>query len=92
VGEEIAFRGRIRHWREDPPGGLTVVDIPADLVGPLGGRRQHRVRGTLGGKEFAGSTMLVAGGGFCVGVSKAVLRAAGVAVGQEADVTLQRAD
>jgi hypothetical protein len=36
--------------------------------------------------------MLVAAGGFCVGVSKASLRAAGVAVGQVVDVTLQRAD
>lgn len=92
MGEEIAFRGRIRHWREDPPGGLAVIDIPDDLVGPLGGRRQHKVRGTLGGKAFAGSTMLVAGGGFCVGVSKASLKAAGAAVGQEVDVTLQRTD
>jgi uncharacterized protein DUF1905 len=92
MGEEILFRGRIRHWREDPPGGLAVIDIPTDLVGPLGGRRQHRVRGTLGGKAFGGSTMLVAGGGFCVGVSKASLKAAGLTVGQEVDVTLQRAD
>ena len=92
MGEPIAFRGQIRHWREEPPGGLAVIDIPADLVGPLGGRRQHRVRGTLGGKAFAGSTMLVAGGGFCVGISKASLKAAGLAVGQEADVTLQRTD
>jgi hypothetical protein len=51
MGKEIAFRGRIRHWREDPPGGLAVVDIPADLVGPLGGRRQHRVRGMLGARH-----------------------------------------
>jgi hypothetical protein len=36
--------------------------------------------------------MLVAGGGFCVGVSKASLRSAGVAVGQGVDVTLQQAD
>jgi hypothetical protein len=92
LGEEISFRGRIRHWREDPPGGLAVIDIPADLVGPLGGRRQHRVRGTLAGEAFTGSTMLVAGGGFCVGVSKASLRSAGVAVGQGVDVTLQQAD
>jgi hypothetical protein len=92
MGEQIAFRGRIRHWREDPPGGLAVIDIPADLVGPLGGRRQHKVQGTLGGKAFAGSTMLVAGGGFCVGVSKAALHAAGAAVGEDVDVTLQRAD
>ena len=92
MSEEIAFRGRVRHWREDPPGGLAVIDIPADLVGPLGGRRQMRVRGTLAGKAFTGSTMLVAGGGFCVGASKAALRAAGVTVGEDVDVTLQRSD
>jgi uncharacterized protein DUF1905 len=92
MGEEIAFRGRVRHWREDPPGGLAVVDIPVDLVGPLGGRRQYRVRGTLDGKPFTGSTMLVAGGGFCVGVSRAALKSAATDVGNEVDVALARSN
>jgi hypothetical protein len=92
MGEQIAFRGRIRHWRQDPPGGLAVVDVPADLVAPLGGRRQYRARGTLNGSAFDGSTMLVAGGGFAVGVSQASLRAAGARVGDEVDVSLERAD
>jgi hypothetical protein len=35
--------------------------------------------------------MLVAGGGFCVGVSRAALTAAGVGVGDEVDVTLVHA-
>lgn len=35
--------------------------------------------------------MLVAGGGFCVGVSGAALRAAGEAVGDEVDVRLGQA-
>jgi hypothetical protein len=69
----IEFRGTVRRWREDKPGGLAVVDVPADLVAELGGRRQLRVTGTLNGAGFTGSTMLVAGGGFCVGVSKAAL-------------------
>jgi hypothetical protein len=34
--------------------------------------------------------MLVAGGGFCVGVSKAALKASGLSVGDEADVVLER--
>ena len=38
----VAFQGRVRRWCEDKPGGLAVVDIPADLVGELGGR-QYRV-------------------------------------------------
>ena len=90
MDEPIRFRGRVRHWKEDPPGGLAVVDIPADLVERLGGRRQWKVEGSLDGAAFAGSTMLVAGGGYCVGVSKAALKAAKAAVGDEIDVELRR--
>jgi hypothetical protein len=86
-----SFRGRVRRWREDKPGGLAVIDIPVDLVAGLGGRRQMRMTGSLNGVAFAGSTMLVAGGGFCVGVSGAALKAAGVSVGDEVDVQLERA-
>jgi hypothetical protein len=88
----IKFQGRIRHWREDPPGGLAVIDIPADDVTKLGGRRQFKVKGTMNGTEFAGSTMLVGGGGYCVGVSKAAMKAAGVGVGERVEVTLARAE
>ena len=85
------FRGQVRQWREDKPGGLAVVDIPSDLVGDLGGRRQMRVTGSLNGADFTGSTMLVAGGGLCVGVSRAALRAAGAALGDVVEVTIARA-
>ena len=87
-----SFRGRIRRWREDKPGGLAVIDIPAELVAGLGGRRQMRMAGSLNGVAFTGSTMLVAGGGFCVGVSRAALKASSVDVGDEVDVQLGRAD
>jgi hypothetical protein len=90
MAASIRFHGRIRRWDESKPGGLAVVDIPADLVSELGGRRQMRVGGTLRGSVFAGSTMLVAGGGFCVGVSKTALKAAGVDIGDEVDVELAR--
>jgi len=86
------FRGRIRRWREDKPGGLAVIDIPAGFVDELGGRRQMRMAGSLNGVPFTGSTMLVAGGGFCVGVSRAALRDAGVSEGDEVDVQLERAN
>ena len=78
----VEFTGTVRRWREDQPGGLSVVDVPDDLVAPLGGRRQMRVTGTLDDASFTGSTMLVAGGGLCVGVSKANLKAAGAALGR----------
>jgi Domain of unknown function (DUF1905) len=77
----IQFTGPLRRWREDAPGGLAVIDVPAELVAPLGGRRQMRVAGGLQGIAFTGSTMLVSGGGLCVGVSKAALTAADAAVG-----------
>ena len=60
--------------------------MPAGLVAELGGRRQMRVTGTFGGTPFAGGTMLVAGGGLCVGVSRAALRAAGAALGGEVEL------
>jgi hypothetical protein len=90
MGEQIQFRGRIRHWKQEPPGGLAVIDIPADLVTELGGRRQWKVQGTVNDAPFAGSTMLVAGGGYCVGISKATMKAAGVGVGDQVEVVLGR--
>jgi antitoxin component of MazEF toxin-antitoxin module len=84
----VAFSGRVRRWREDKPGGLAVVDIPAALVADLGGRRQMRVTGNLNGTSFTGSTMLVSGGSLCVGVSKAVLTAANAVVGDEVQLSI----
>ena len=89
-GERVEFRARVRLWDESKGGGLAVVDVPAELVERLGGRSQYRVEGTLGGAPFAGSGMLVAGGGYCVGVSKAALRAAGASVGDTVEVAIAR--
>ena len=86
----VEFTGTVRRWKEDKPGGLAVVDIPADLVTPLGGRRQMRVTGTLNDTPFTGSTMLVAGGGLCVGVSKANLTAAAAAPGDTVRLSIER--
>jgi hypothetical protein len=88
---EVRFRGRIRFWDEAAGRGLAVVDVPPDLVGGLGGRRQYRVAGTLNGAPFTGSGMLVAGGGYCVGLSQAALKAARPSVGDEVDVAVGRA-
>jgi hypothetical protein len=87
----IRFRGTIRHWKQDPPGGLAVVDVPDERVGELGGRRQYRVVGSINGSPFAGSTMLVAGGGFAFVLSKATMKSAGAALGDEVEVDVQRA-
>ena len=47
-----------------------------------------RVTGNLNGAPFTGSTMLVTGGGLCVGVSKAALKAANAAVGDEVELSI----
>jgi len=90
-GETIAFRGTVRRWDPVKGGGLAVVDVPAALVDRLGGRKQMRVGGMLNGAPYSGSGMLVAGGGYCVGLSKAALAAANAAVGDEVDVEIARA-
>jgi Domain of unknown function (DUF1905) len=90
-GETVTFRGRVRYWDPSKGGGLAVVDVPDELVERLGGRRQYRVTGTLAGAPFSGSGMLVAGGGYSIGVSKAALKAAGAAIGDEVDIEISRA-
>ena len=89
MAQPVRFTATIRHWREDPPGGLAVIDIPTEFVAALGGRRQRHVEGTINGARFGGSTMLVAGGGFAVGVSKAAMTAAKTSVGSTVDVALE---
>ena len=84
----VTFRSRVRRWDESKPGGLAVVDIPAELVPGLGGRHQYRVERSLNGAPFAGSTMLVAGGGFAVGVRKAALTATKASVGDQVELTI----
>ena len=47
--------------------------------------------GTLNDTPFTGSTMLVAGGALCVGVSKANLTTAGAVIGDSVRLSIERA-
>ena len=89
VAKSIRFTARIRYWDEQNQAGLAVADIPDTPVDALGGRRQMRVKGTLDGKPFTDATMLVQGGGFCVGVTKDAMHAAAVAVGGTVTLALE---
>ena len=91
TNETVTFRGRIRYWDEAAGKGLAVVDVPVELVDRLGGRKQYRVAGTIGEAPYAGSGMLVAGGGYCVGVSQGVMKAARANVGDEVTMAIARA-
>ena len=71
-------------------GGLAVVDIPADVTQEVGGLKQMRVRGKLGAAEFTSNTMPAGGGVLALSVSRKLLSDAGLAVGDEADVEIER--
>ena len=86
--EPIRFAGTIRHWNPEKQSGLAVVDVPPDHVATLGGLRQQRVRGTIGGAEFVSNVMPAGGGRLALSVSKAMMGLAGVGVGQSADVEI----
>ena len=84
------FRGSIRYWRPEQAGGLAVGDIPADVTASLGGLKQMKVRGLLNGTEFASNTMPAGGGRLALSVSRKMLDAAGLTVGDEAQIEIER--
>jgi Domain of unknown function (DUF1905) len=86
--EPIRFSGQIRYWSPDKAGGLAVVDVPAAQVEALGGLKQQRVRGTIASAEFASNVMPAGGGRLALSVSRAMMKAAGVAVGDAAEFAI----
>jgi hypothetical protein len=83
--EPIRFTSQIRYWKPEKSSGLTVADIPAPHIQALGGLKQQRVQGTLGGVAFASNVMPAGGGRLALSVSKAMRTSAGVDVGDEAE-------
>jgi hypothetical protein len=83
--DPIRFSGQIRYWRPERASGLAVVDVPADLVAALGGLKQVRVHGRINAADFVSSTMPAGGGRLALSVSKTMMSAGGVSVGQTAD-------
>jgi hypothetical protein len=86
------FRGTVRFFRLDRAAGLAVVDIPSDVTALLGGLKQMRVRGSLNGTEFTSNTMPAGRGVLALSVSRKLLDAAGVTVGEEAEIEIERLD
>jgi hypothetical protein len=83
--EPIRFTGQIRYWNEEKGSGLAVVDVPETGIDALGGLKQQRVRGTIGAAEFASNVMPAGGGRLALSVSNAMMKSAGVAVGDDAE-------
>jgi hypothetical protein len=86
--EPIRFTGLIRYWNPDKATGLAVTDIPADHVAAIGGLKQQRVRGRIAGAEFASNVMPAGGGKMALSVSKAMMKAANIAVGDTTEIEI----
>jgi Domain of unknown function (DUF1905)/Bacteriocin-protection, YdeI or OmpD-Associated len=82
---------RFRTTIESARGGGAVALIPPDVRDALGGLKQMRIAGSLNGTPFRSSTMPYRGA-FYLGVHKATREAAGVAIGDEVEITLSRDD
>jgi hypothetical protein len=88
--EPVTFTATVRFWNEEKRSGLSVVDVPSQHVAALGGLRQQRVHGTANGAEFTSNVMPAGGGRLAMSFSKAIQKAAGVGVGDAAQVTIDR--
>ena len=86
--EPVRFGAQIRYWNPDRGSGLAVADIPAEHVAAVGGLKQRRVGGSIGGAEFSSNVMPAGGGRLALSVSKAMMAAAGITVGSETDVEI----
>lgn len=87
--EPVDFVARIRYWNPEKASGLAVCDVPEEHVAALGGLKQQRVRGRIGGAEFASNVMPSGGGRLALSVTKAMMTAAGLSVGDEAPIRVE---
>ena len=85
MAEKVRFRTVIEPARGP---GATVALIPAEHVAALGGMKQKRAFGWVNGVEFMTATFPYKGEGLWVGVPKAARVAAGLNVGDEAELAL----
>jgi hypothetical protein len=86
--DSIRFTGTIRYWDPAKGSGLAVVDIPPVHVAALGGLKQQKVRGTVQASEFASNVMPAGAGRLALSVSKAMMAAADLTVGEQAEVEI----
>jgi Domain of unknown function (DUF1905) len=83
-------RDRFTGVIEDAGGGGAYVELPAEVVASLGGGSRFRVRGSVNGVEFESSTMGMGEGRVALGVHKATREAAGVGIGDEVEIEVER--
>lgn len=87
--ERLRFKSIVEQARG--PGAAVAVITP-EVATALGGLKQMRVTGALNGVEFRSSTYPWQGRELYVGLPKATREAAGVALGDEVAIELERDD
>jgi hypothetical protein len=89
----MAEKHRFRTVVEQARGpGAAVALVPPDVASALGGLKQMRALGSLNGVPFRTSTYPWQGQSLYVGLPKATRAAAGVALGDEVELELERDD
>ena len=86
--EPIKFAGAIRLWNPEKASGLAVIDIPAESASSLGGLKQQHVEGTINAAAFGSNVMPAGGGRLALSVSRAMMKAGGVAIGDAAEIEI----
>jgi hypothetical protein len=86
--DPVRFKTSVRYWDPAKGSGLAVADVPGDMVARLGGLRQQRVGGTIGGQPFTSNVMPAGGGRLALSVSKQMMKLAGIGVGDAIDVEI----
>jgi len=86
--ERMRFTTTIRYWNPEKASGLAVADVPESHITAIGGLKQQKVRGTIAGAAFASSVMPAGGGRLALSVSKAMMKDAGVSIGDDVDVEI----
>jgi hypothetical protein len=86
----LKFAATIRYWRPERESGLAIAEVPHEHIAELGGLKQIRVRGTINGVDFASNVWPAGSGRLALSVTKAMMGAARVAVGDVADFEVAR--
>ena len=90
MNKGLRFRGKVRYFRPELKAGLAVMDIPKTVATELGGLKQMKVSGRLNDVAFNSNTMPAGGGVLALSLSRKLLDAAHITIGETARVEFDR--
>ena len=84
----MKFKATIEYWKPERKAGLAVVYVPARYIDKVGGLKQRRVKGRMNAAAFVSSVWPAGLGRLALNVSKAMMSAAKVSVGDQAGIEI----